>query len=567
MLIKQGILMLKILLLSLGSLLCAAEGIILKIDDKEYSLHTFYSRYPIKQWERADSLQKDKMFTDFVKRELCVLEAKVLGLQNDPAVAVKIRDRSLQILVNESYEHFVATPLISQSELDAARKNAKRELFAGHILIGHSGSYLASPPQRTVDEALLLAQQIKGEFESGVGFSILAEKYSDDPGVKNNGGSLGWVQWGRTVPEFQRVLFELDMDLISPPVLTDFGYHLILVSDSRDSDLQYMSNDAYESYVLNISKNSVRNQLRDAAINYDAKKIEDYGVFFNSATVKLLLGVFNRNQKDGFLSGSDNKNLASLVGSVGGVLCVYDGKGYGPKWFASKLRGVPQGRQNVFDSADKIISFLKTIILQDIAINEGFVEGVDDIFTFKHKRNEVVSGLLYDAFLKRLVNSTEKPDTADVVNYYEKNKFAKYMGDKQVVVRKINVSDRGVADSLFSLLGSGTQFVLLAQHFDTADPKKGGLYGPISRDDDRLVFDAASLLDVGEYSPVLSISKNSFSIIQLLDSVSAVPIEIDLVYVQIESLLIKEWQDSAKLVGVDGLLEKYSIIKNSGLLY
>ena len=138
--------MLKILLLSLAPLLCAAEGTVLTINNNEYSLHDFYSRYPKKQWERADSLQKDKMFTDFVKRELCVLEAKKMGLQNDPDIAVKIRDRSLQILVNESYEHFVATPLISPSELDAARQNAKKELFASHILIGHSGASLSSPP-------------------------------------------------------------------------------------------------------------------------------------------------------------------------------------------------------------------------------------------------------------------------------------------------------------------------------------------------------------------------------------------------------------------------------------
>ena len=115
--------MLKILLLSLASLLFAAEGTVLTVNDNEYSLHAFYSRYPKKQWERADSLQKDKMFADFIKRELCILEAKRLGLQNDPNVAVKIRDRSLQVLVNESYEHFVAAPLIPLSELDAAIKD------------------------------------------------------------------------------------------------------------------------------------------------------------------------------------------------------------------------------------------------------------------------------------------------------------------------------------------------------------------------------------------------------------------------------------------------------------
>ena len=220
--------MLKILLISFFSFICASEGTILTINENEYSLYSFYSRYPKKQWERADSLQKDKMFTDFVKRELCILEAEKLGLQNEPDVAVKIRDRSLQILVNESYEHFVAAPLIAPDDLNAARENAKKELFTSHILIGHAGAHLNKPPQRTLDEALLLSQQIKSESGAGESFSVLAEKYSDDPGAITNGGSLGWVQWGATVPEFQQVAFGLEVGVLSAPVLTNFCYNLII---------------------------------------------------------------------------------------------------------------------------------------------------------------------------------------------------------------------------------------------------------------------------------------------------------------------------------------------------
>jgi hypothetical protein len=210
---------------------------------------------------------------------------------------------------------------------------------------------------------------------------------------------------------------------------------------------------------------------------------------------------------------------------------------------------------------------LKTIILQDIAISEGFAGGVENIFTFKYKKGGVVSDLLYDAYLKRLVNSAQKPDTLDVFNYYENNKLTKYMDDERVVVREIKVSTRGVADSLVRLLDSGTSFALLAQQNSSTNPGGGGLYGPFSRGGDKSLFDAASLLGVGEYGPVLPTSKNSFSIIQLVEPASAAPIDVDRVYVQIESLLIKEGQDEAKSVGVDGLLKKYTIIKNNSLLF
>ena len=561
--------MLKILLLSLFSFICASEGTILTIDENEYSLYSFFSRYPKKQWERADSLQKDKMFTDFVKRELCILEAEKLGLQNDPGVAVKIRDRSLQILVNESYEHFVATPLISPADLDAARENAKKELFASHVLVGHAGAYLGKPPQRTVDEALILAQQIKSEYGAGESFSVLAEKYSDDPGAINNSGSLGWVQWGATVPGFQRVAFMLDVGVLSAPVLTNFGYHLILISDVRPSELQHMSDDAYESYVINISKNSVRDQLRDAALNYDTNKISEYGVHFDSAAIELILGAYNHLQKENLLSDASGTGSASLLNSIEGlgVLCVYGGKGYGSKWFATKLERVPSSRQPRLDSVDKITSALKTIILQDIAVHEGFAGGVNNIFSYRHKRGEMVSGLLYDAYLKRLVNSVPKPDTLAVSDFYEKNKYDKYMEEEKITLREIKVANRAVADSLLALLDAGADFTLLAQQNSSVNPDGGGLFGPFQRSGNKPLFDAASLLNEEEISPVLPSSKNSFSIIQLVNQISAAPIRLNRVYVRIESLLIKEGQFEAKTVGVDGLLNLYTVVKNTELLF
>ena len=141
------------------------------------------------------------------------------------------------------------------------------------------------------------------------------------------------------------------------------------------------------------------------------------------------------------------------------------------------------------------------------------------------------------------------------------------MEEEKITLREIKVANRAVADSLLALLDAGADFTLLAQQNSSVNPDGGGLFGPFQRSDNKLLFDAASLLNGEEISPVLSSSKNSFSIIQLVNQISAAPIRLDRVYVRIESLLIKEGQFEAKTVGVDGLLNLYTVVKNTELLF
>ena len=179
----------------------------------------------------------------------------------------------------------------------------------------------------------------------------------------------------------------------------------------------------------------------------------------------------------------------------------------------------------------------------------------------------MVSGLLYDAYLKYLVNSVPKPDTLAVSDFYEKNKYDKYMEEEKITLREIRVPNKAAAEDLLALLDTGADFALLAKQNSSVNPDGGGLLGPFQRNANKLLFDAASLLNEEDISPVLSSSKNSFSIIKLVNHISAVPVRLDRVYVQIESLLIKEGRIEAKAMGIDGLLNLYTVVKNAELLF
>ena len=403
---------------------------VLTINDNDYSLLDFYTYYPKKQWTLSDSTKKEKAYLDFIKRNLCILEAKSLGLEKDPEVVIKIRSSMQQLLVNETYERLVAVPLINKETLDLAYKFAKSELFVHHILIGHSGSRIAaqhSIPERTIDEALLLTMNIGQQFSSGASFSDLAIKYSEDPSVVENLGELGWVGWGQTVLPFQRAAFVLDVGVVSSPVLTDFGYHLILVTDRRPSDLQYLSEEEYESAVVNISKAAVRNKLRGAAISYDSLQFALDSVHFNINLLQRLSELYNKENKNNILAGSASRvDVVALLNSLSGVVCIYQGRGLGGRWFSNKLIEIPPGRRPFFDSVDKILSFFKKILLRESAMSNGYRHGVDKSPSFSMRSRPIVSGILYDSYLKYLINSAHEPDSIDVQKYYDENKIEKY---------------------------------------------------------------------------------------------------------------------------------------------
>jgi foldase protein PrsA len=86
------------------------------------------------------------------------------------------------------------------------------------------------PESRTVRHILVkqraLAFSIYHQLKKGADFTALAKKYSQDLASKASGGKLT-ISKGQTVPQFDRVAFSLDTKQISPPVQTQFGWHVI----------------------------------------------------------------------------------------------------------------------------------------------------------------------------------------------------------------------------------------------------------------------------------------------------------------------------------------------------
>lgn len=86
------------------------------------------------------------------------------------------------------------------------------------------------------EDAQRRARSLRERLDNGADFAELAKQTSEDASAPN-GGDLGWVSPGDTVPEFERTMESLDINKVSEPVRTQFGWHIIQVLERRTQDV------------------------------------------------------------------------------------------------------------------------------------------------------------------------------------------------------------------------------------------------------------------------------------------------------------------------------------------
>jgi peptidyl-prolyl cis-trans isomerase D len=99
----------------------------------------------------------------------------------------------------------------------------------------------AKEDEKGIADARAKAEDVLKQVKAGGDFAKLAEKYSDDPGSAKNGGELGWIGRGRTVPEFEKAAFSLGKGQTSDLVKSSYGFHIIHVEDKQDAHLKTLA--------------------------------------------------------------------------------------------------------------------------------------------------------------------------------------------------------------------------------------------------------------------------------------------------------------------------------------
>ena len=106
------------------------------------------------------------------------------------------------------------------------------QVRASHILL----SVAADASEEVVKEKQKVATEIAARVKGGEAFDKLATEFSEDPSAKQNAGDLNFFTKEQMVPEFSGAAFGMKKGEISDPVKSQFGFHVIQVTDRKDAE-------------------------------------------------------------------------------------------------------------------------------------------------------------------------------------------------------------------------------------------------------------------------------------------------------------------------------------------
>ena len=198
---------------------------------------------------------RDITFTKINKKDIeekiKVSEEEILKFYTQNPSYFRSEEKAKLRFINISLEDLKENQLIQEEEikseyqayLDSFDLVARRS--ASHLMINISS-------ERTKDQALDLANQIKEKIDSGDDFTSLVEEYSEDEGTKNTGGSLGISDGSAFPEEFEIALEQLKEGQVSNPIALEESVHLVKLTN-----FQAPIPDEYESRKEEIKQNLI----------------------------------------------------------------------------------------------------------------------------------------------------------------------------------------------------------------------------------------------------------------------------------------------------------------------
>jgi len=211
-----------------------------------------------KQYQDIVKSQKKNYLDDLIMEKLLYKEALKENIDKEKETQDIISEATKKIIIARLVEKEVEKKVrVSDEEVKKYYDEHSEEFMlperwrASHILVD------------TVDEA----NAIKQNLAQGASFEELAKEKSKDP-TRAAGGDIGYFSKGQLVPEFEEECFKLETGEVGNVVKTQFGYHIIKLTDKKNPEVQPF--DSVKDMVRRELERSKKKELLDKMMS-DAK--------------------------------------------------------------------------------------------------------------------------------------------------------------------------------------------------------------------------------------------------------------------------------------------------------
>jgi peptidyl-prolyl cis-trans isomerase SurA len=180
--------------------------------------------------ESNDLASIDKKFSSNTVK----VESADMGFRNLSEIPSELAARVSPLQVGQTTDLITVGDGIHLLKL-LERKGAEQKALVPQYQVRHiliQPSEVVSP-----ENAKQQIDSLYNRLKAGEDFAVLASTFSNDPGSARDGGSLGWVNPGVMVPEFETQMKNTPVGQMSAPFQSQFGWHILQVTDTRQQDM------------------------------------------------------------------------------------------------------------------------------------------------------------------------------------------------------------------------------------------------------------------------------------------------------------------------------------------
>ena len=373
------------------------------------------------------------------------------------------------------------------------RKPRVPKIKASHILI----SYMDAAGQVDSVNAKLTVDSVLAELKAGKDFGDVAKRYSDDTGTKDKGGDLGFFERRMMVLEFDEAAFNLEVNQVSKVIKTQFGSHIIKVTDKE----AYPTFEADRDNLKNLLKRSRYNELYSGLIS-DYKKEFNYNL--NTNTIQQMIGY-----NDSLIIGGELKGLSEI-----GTSTVFSFAKHNETVndIYSKLKTDTEftGKKFNQDFINKGVNkYTEQLLLEEKALS---LEKTD--VQFADLMKDYQNGIFIFKLQEEEIWNKVKIDSSKLYGFYEQN-MQKYKWADRVGYTEIYAKKDSVIKHYYSLLKSGVDFDSLAAKTERSQLKeKKGKYDLQVVGSSEFSKSVNNLSKIGDYTEPIP-NPGGFSILRL----------------------------------------------------